>query len=341
MANERKAPNAPSPWTRLGVERTFKGHHTTAALTLLQEVAMLVANPHARYVWRGQGDIQHTLHHSLHRRLVNANVEESEATLVRVEQRVLRRARTSGYDSALNRKLTDIELMALLQHEGAATRLLDVTPDPFIALFFACEQASSDTSAALIALLVQEDWPIRPGLGSGTELDIISQLDEQRRQMGWPSSPTYLVDTAFLNERMKAQRGQFVVGRLPKASAVAEWSSIDLALLSAPQERARIDRLINTQPGRFPAGGERPPLVVFRIRPTMRAALRRLLAERFGYTTETIYPDLNGFARAFDQFAPVAYKPAARRAEAWAASSRRSSSGESDERSTCSAVARR
>jgi hypothetical protein len=27
--------------------------------------------------------------------------------------------------------------------------------------------------------------------------------------------------------------------------------------------------------------------------------------ENFGYTTETIYPDLNGFARAFDQFAPM------------------------------------
>ena len=134
----------------------------------------------------------------------------------------------------------------------------------------------------------------------------MEQLDAQRRGEGGTPSSTYLIQTAFLNERMKAQRGTFIGGLLPTAPDVAEWSSLDLRLLPRAEERLRIDRLIEATRGRPPARGARPPLIVFRLPPTVRRTLRRQLAERFGYTTETIYPDLSGFARAFDQYAPVA-----------------------------------
>jgi hypothetical protein len=181
-----------------------------------------------------------------------------------------------------------------------------VTPDPYIALFFACEHAiGSDASAGLLALLVQDDWPIRPRLEALGDDSSLSQLDAQRVAEGGTPSRTYLVETAFLNERMKAQRGAFVAGRSPSDLTVAAWSSLDLTLLSPDEESQRIDRLLNPARGRPPARGERPPIIAFRIRGTVRRALRRQLAERFGYTTETIYPDLNGFARAFDQYAPI------------------------------------
>lgn len=269
---------------------------------------MVVANPHARYVWRGHGSIEYTLHHSLHRRLARTDLAESDSRLAAEERRLIDRARSAGYDQFANRPLTDVELVALLQHEGAASRFLDVTPDPFIGLFFACEHAeSTSNSAALVALLVQEDWLIRPQLGSpgGDDADCLTHLDSQRAAEGKPTSSTYLVQTAYLNERMKAQRGQFIIGRLPGETDVAEWSSLDLILKPKADEEARIDRLLEPTRGAPPAGGDRPPLIVFRIPPSIRAALRKQLAERFGYTTETIYPDLNGFALAFSQFAPI------------------------------------
>jgi hypothetical protein len=293
-------------WGRLGVERTYPGNRNTAAAQLLQDAAIVVTNPHARYVWRGQGSVHYTLHHSLHRRLDRAGVSETPEALDTQEQRLIDRARASGYDRAIGRQLNDVELVGLLQHEEAATRLLDVTPDPFIALFFACEHAAgTEASAGLIALLVEEDWPIRPSLqptGPGSCLD---QLDAQRVAEGETPSATYLIETAFLNERMKAQRGAFVAGRPPASTDVATWSSLDLALLSPDDESQRINRLIQATRGRPPARGVRPPVIVFRISPKVRLALRELLAERFGYTTQTIYPDLHGFARAFDQYAPV------------------------------------
>jgi hypothetical protein len=301
------AQNATSVWSRLGVERKYGGVPNTAAADLLRDAAAVVSNPHVRYVWRGHGNIHYTLHHSLHRRLERASRAETEAEIAVQESRLLTRARATGYDRAVGRSLSDVELVGLLQHEGAATRYLDVTPDPYIALFFACEHAvGSDDSAGLIALLVQDAWPIRPVLTPPIGGSSVDQLDAQRAAEGGAAPSTYLIETAFLNERMKAQRGAFVVGRIPADPGTAAWSSLDLALLPPEQETQRIDRLLNPTRGRPPARGERPPVIAFRIRGTVRRALRVQLAERFGYTTETIYPDLNGFARAFDQYAPVA-----------------------------------
>jgi hypothetical protein len=129
---------------------------------------------------------------------------------------------------------------------GSTPCLLDVTPDPFIALFFASEHAiGSDSSASLIALLIQDAWPIRPlpqAIGRGASLD---ELDRQRATEHKDASPTYLIETPFLNERMKAQRGAFVAGRLPTEPHVATWSSLDIALREPREERDRIDRLLN------------------------------------------------------------------------------------------------
>jgi FRG domain len=294
-------------WKKLGVQLTYSGAPSTIASRVIKDVAMVVANPRARYVWRGHGDVGHRLRHSLHRRLERGHQTVSDGSLAAQEHELIERARMTGYDRANNRALTDVELVALLQHEGAATRFLDVTPDPFIALFFACEHAvSRPGSAALVALRIPRNWPIRPSLAVVADASCIDQLDLQRSGEGGTASSTYLVETAFLNERMKAQRGQFVVGRTPSDPTVCAWSSLELELLKPNEEEARIQLLLNPTVGKPPEPDERPPLIVFRISSAARVSMRKQLAERFGYTTETIYPDLNGFALAFNQFATVA-----------------------------------
>ena len=300
-------PSKPRTWQQLGVQLSYEGAPSTIASNVIKDVAMVIANPRARYVWRGHGDINHRLHHSLHRRLDLANESIDDACLASEERRLIERARMSGYGRARDRTLTDVELAALLQHEGAATRFLDVTPDPFIALFFACEHAvSRPGSAALVAVLVPRTWPIRPTLAPATASDCLGQLDAQRIGEGGKASPAYLVETAFLNERMKAQRGQFVVGRSPADATLASWSSLELQLLERDQEKLRIQKLLNPVAGKPPEPGDRPPLIVFRLSSKVRISLRKQLAERFGYTTETIYPDHNGVALAFNQYAPLA-----------------------------------
>ena len=292
------------------MERSFP-----SASNLLSVVGLIVSNGHNRYVWRGQKDINHLLRSSLHRRFDRSGAAFEEAAIVRCEETLLRAARSSGYDSFGGRKLTDIELLALLQHEGAATRFIDVTPDPFIALFFACEgAAASNESAALIAIRVEARQVVsfsapNPHVAEGAPfVGVFEQVKQAALDSGLSDNENlYLWRPPPLNERIKVQRGMFVIGGVPHDPGVLNYSSIDFRLLNDPQgrvdakaERTRVEKVCNPSQGRFINDGG-PRLMVLRISPKTRRELQSILEERFGYRTESIYPDFSGFARAHAQ----------------------------------------
>jgi hypothetical protein len=60
------------------------------------------------------------------------------------------------------------------------------------------------------------------------------------------------------------------------------------------EESKRVKYLLDRRPG----GYHRPAVVVFYIPTALRARVATELDDRFGYRTETIYPDLAGFALA-------------------------------------------
>lgn len=61
-----------------------------------------------------------------------------------LENSLIKPARTEGYAHAQNRILNDLELLAALQHQGAATCLIDFTANFHIALWFACGDTRGD-----------------------------------------------------------------------------------------------------------------------------------------------------------------------------------------------------
>lgn len=59
---------------------------------------------------------------------------------------LLEPARTRGFDISHGRKISNLQLIAKLQHFGAATGLLECTWKPLVALWFASQDARYDGS---------------------------------------------------------------------------------------------------------------------------------------------------------------------------------------------------
>ena len=104
------------------------------------------------FAFRGQEDSRWSLRSAAARRLLRhyrANSERKVPSFSRAyveyHQNVLiDPARTRGFGLDGGRILSDLELLAALQHFGAATGLLDFTYSPLIALWFACQKEECD-----------------------------------------------------------------------------------------------------------------------------------------------------------------------------------------------------
>jgi len=95
-----------------------------------------------KFAWRGQVDASWALHSSLYRRLAltkGHNVIESE--LAEAESQILIDLHRWGLHSHPERgRLSVLNQLAILQHYGAPTRLIDITFNAWVGVFFAVEQ---------------------------------------------------------------------------------------------------------------------------------------------------------------------------------------------------------
>jgi hypothetical protein len=278
-------------WSKLGVQRP-----AASVAELLGEVANVTVATNHRYVWRGVRDAHYELRSSLDRRLQKSGIAVTADSLRHYEASLIQRASESRFGPGLSRA----ELLALLQHVGAATPLLDVTPDPFVALFFATEPVGDESKpCALMAIRVpgkteaaQAAHTLKGPLADGGPDE--SVYDRIRSELTLPVDTVapLLWEAPFVDDRMRAQRGMFLATTAP--TDAVSYGSFDLGLRSRRDETTSIRHLIDRDRGMY----RRPPIVVFYISAALRRQVAHELDKRFGYRTETIYPDLGGFALA-------------------------------------------
>lgn len=95
-------------------------------------------------LFRGMPNQEHSIEASAWRRLANEQDSNNIDKLLEINHGLIEDARLRGFDIKGNRKLSDLEILAELQHFRASTFLIDFTYSAQVALWFACQQRFKD-----------------------------------------------------------------------------------------------------------------------------------------------------------------------------------------------------
>lgn len=169
-----------------------------------------------------------------HERIMQDSEEQSnlENSMIKAELNLLNKVSEIG----IGRGLTALEKLTLLQHHGSPTRLIDVTSDWKVALFFACEGDDDRDGRIFLINTSITRWKHFPKAGSPekrSEQLIWQELIERSydlntfledlpfssfwRTMTWP------ILLPFSDPRMISQRGFFLTGGIPSGKGDAKF----------------------------------------------------------------------------------------------------------------------
>jgi hypothetical protein len=174
--------------------------------------------PDYGWIFRGQKNAKDPLETKLERDCKRFGVKgddrrEVERQMVREFQR-----RLHHYTNNVPKKDSEDEWMALMRHHGAPTRLLDFTYSPYVAAYFALEEADSDSTAAVWA--VDTNW-CASQLKLRFDKTLVERYRKYQKERGprdfesiFMSKPPHKlvlpVNPFRLNERLAYQRGVFL-----------------------------------------------------------------------------------------------------------------------------------
>ena len=162
-----------------------------------------------QYLFRGVSKDSYEIEASAYRRLPEAQ-RNNPARLLRVNQELIEKARLLGHDQKNGQRLSDLELLAELQHFGAATCLIDFTRNALVALWMACQQSTAgEANGTVFAVRSDESdrlETITPKLVTDKDIDYFFREDEQRGYSLYQWQPKYQ------NNRIIAQQSVFIFG---------------------------------------------------------------------------------------------------------------------------------
>lgn len=223
------------------------------------------------WAFRGEISAQWPLVTSLARRL--QTYCEDRALWPLREQRSLRVFRRKAHIYLADRSAIDDDLrcLALMQHHGAPTRLLDFTKSPYVAAFFALEDAVGD--AAVYALDTPMLWSAAPsfdGALTREHVDPRKAGNYERFFLGNRLPIVWVGEPSVMDMRLVAQSGLFVLpGQLDQP----------------------LDDILNGY------AAEGPLLVKYVLPIEMRSQAMQSLY-RMNVTNASLFPDLEGLARS-------------------------------------------
>jgi hypothetical protein len=263
-----------------------------------------------RFAWRGQVDSSWALHSSLYRRLLIGKAKSLDEIETQEEEgKILAELhRWRLHSPASHGRLSILNQLAMLQHYGAPTRLIDITFNAWVGVWFAVEQkwrngeeVFHDVDGRIFAIdisnrLINENDNLRAWE------DEFSRPWKDSKIKDWVTS-VYAWKPSNIDARIFAQNGGFIFGGIPGSTKFAGGKfqfpkSPDNKKGNWRLDEGRKSSALALRPHLFKNNGKLPKnaLYTFVIKAQAKADIRKRLERMFGYTHSTIYPDYTGFA---------------------------------------------
>ena len=223
------------------------------------------------WAFRGQSDARWPLLSSLSRRFLKEGKPHTEWRAR--EERAIRIFRRKAHIYLPDRSVLQDELrcLAMMQHHGAPTRLLDFTKSPFVAAFFALEQAEGD--AAVYSLNTPLLWSAAPAFDPALTRDQVDPRVTGNFERYFAANEHAMVwfgEPSEMDRRLVAQSGLLV---MPGTLEVP----LDEILRSYQSPQPLLERVV----------------LGHQLRSEAMHALYRM-----NITQATLFPDLEGLARS-------------------------------------------
>lgn len=183
--------------------------------------------------------------------------------------------RAHHYIKAVPEASEILDWLALMQHYGAPTRLLDWTLSPYVALYFAIERPSSGSEHAVWA--IESNW-----LEAATRtilqepffpFNLRDRCEKINRTIFSGTNPNIVIlaNPFRMNERLAAQQGVFLTN-------LSHYDfTISLLEMIAPLDKPVVRKLV--------------------VSPSARLGLLREL-QRMNITGASLFPGLDGFSQS-------------------------------------------
>ena len=162
-----------------------------------------------QYLFRGVSTETYKIEASSYRRLPEID-RNNPKKLLKINKDLIMKARALGHDQKNGQQLSHLEILAELQHFGAATCLIDFSRSALVALWFACQQGSRGEANGKVYAVRHDDMvrlkTVNPDLIT-EEIDYFLKPDENGRY------PLYQWQPKLQNNRIIAQQSVFVFSR--------------------------------------------------------------------------------------------------------------------------------
>jgi hypothetical protein len=258
--------------------------------------------PNTRVAWRGLPDESYECISSLARELKDAGVPLSEENIRNREMRILDVARNWDIGLSEHGMVSDLHLLAMLQHHGAPTRLIDITYNPLTALWFACSDPESLTKPGVLVVVTVSD-ALRHTTSENPQLtfdtidktgsaSLISTLRESRA-----TGKPFIIEPRPQDSRMKAQEGAFIGSYWPSSNP--EGPLIGLPYGELARMMPVVLNGVNTESMLVDDEWHGLAFTGIVSSPELKQELLPVLDHTFNRSLRTMYPDVPGFVSSY------------------------------------------